>query len=587
MTYSRVRLGIFLVGSAATFVAYGSLAGVMTWASAVVSVTLFVLAARRHERVILSLKRHRVYRSIKLAHIARMDRDWPAMPPAAAQSVPAGHAFAADLNLLGTRSLHHLMDTSFSKGGSSRLADWLCAEFPELVATRRRQLLVRQMVSLAPLRDRLSLLSAVVAGKAGDRFDGEVLMAWLGRHADKGRVLPVLRVLSGLAALTWVLVLFHIAGVLGPWWALSLVTYVGVYLFNGALYSHLFDEAEHLHYQLERFRPVVLTLERFRFRSGSSVESLVEPFRGVETKPSKHLREMMWLTVAASAQKNEILRVVLNLAVPWDLFFAYRLSLYKARLTRLLPEWLSVIYELEAAGSLATFADLNPESTFPELLDPIDATGVAVLKIRGLGHPLLASTGKVRNDYELKKPGDLTIITGSNMSGKSTFLRAVGLAQVMAMAGSSVDAETLKLVPMRTFSCMTVHDSVTDGMSFFYAEVKRLAAMMGALREGGSLPILVLIDEIFRGTNNRERLLGSRALLLEMARRRVLGIVATHDLELVALSDEVEGIENMHFREEVLGGRMVFDYTLREGPCPTTNALKIMAAEGLPTCLDT
>jgi DNA mismatch repair ATPase MutS len=168
------------------------------------------------------------------------------------------------------------------------------------------------------------------------------------------------------------------------------------------------------------------------------------------------------------------------------------------------------------------------------------------------------------------------------MAGKSTFLRTLGTNLCLAYAGAPVNARRFDTSLFRVFTCIKVSDSVTDGISYFYAEVKRLKALLLASDSGHGLPLFFLIDEIFRGTNNVERHLGSRAYIRSLATRPVVGAIATHDLELVKLADEIPGIVNYHFREEVRDGRMIFDYELRTGPCPTTNALKIMQIEGLP-----
>jgi DNA mismatch repair ATPase MutS len=182
----------------------------------------------------------------------------------------------------------------------------------------------------------------------------------------------------------------------------------------------------------------------------------------------------------------------------------------------------------------------------------------------------------------LNEDQKIVVLTGSNMAGKSTFLRTVGVNLCLAYAGAPVNAGSLQTALFRVFTCIKVSDSVQDGLSYFYAEVKRLKALLAATEAEQSLPVLFLIDEIFRGTNSRERLIGSRAYLRALSQRTTLGLVATHDLELVKLADEISGGANFHFREEVRDGKMVFDYKLRAGPCPTTNALQIMALEGLP-----
>ena len=191
----------------------------------------------------------------------------------------------------------------------------------------------------------------------------------------------------------------------------------------------------------------------------------------------------------------------------------------------------------------------------------------------------------VPNDCALSTDGaagpQIAVLTGPNMAGKSTFLRTVGVNLCLAYAGATVSADRLEASLFRIFTCIKVSDSVQDGLSYFYAEVKRLQALLSATK-AGDLPVLFLIDEIFRGTNSRERLIGSRSYIRAMSQLSATGLVATHDLELIKLADEIKGVANLHFREEVSDGRMVFDYRLRPGPCPTTNALTIMRLEGLP-----
>ena len=201
---------------------------------------------------------------------------------------------------------------------------------------------------------------------------------------------------------------------------------------------------------------------------------------------------------------------------------------------------------------------------------------------QALGHPLIPADEKVCNDFSLMQQGTLVIITGSNMAGKSSFLRTLGVNLALAYAGGPVNADHLETGLFRLFSTIRVSDSVTDGFSYFYAEVRRLKALLDALEAEHPYPLFFLIDEIFKGTNNRERLIGSRAYIRALVGRNGMGLISTHDLELVQLADEIPQVRNAHFREEVVDGRMVFDYRLRPGPCPTTNALKIMQLEGLP-----
>jgi DNA mismatch repair ATPase MutS len=274
-----------------------------------------------------------------------------------------------------------------------------------------------------------------------------------------------------------------------------------------------------------------------------------------------------------------LIALVLNTLMPWGLFFSYVLDQLRAALARRAPVWLDTWYELEALSALANFAYLNPDCTFPQLHTSPAEPGFAA---HGIAHPLLATADKVRNDFTFAQLGSIVILTGSNMAGKSTFLKALGVNLALAYAGGVVDAHQLDTILFRLFTCIKVSDSVTNGVSYFYAEVQRLKALLTVLETPHPLPLFFAIDEIFRGTNNRERLLGSRAYIHALINQRGVGLIATHDLELVKLADTLPAIRNYHFRDDIVAGRMVFDYLLRPGPSPTTNALKIMHSAGLP-----
>jgi DNA mismatch repair ATPase MutS len=263
--------------------------------------------------------------------------------------------------------------------------------------------------------------------------------------------------------------------------------------------------------------------------------------------------------------------------VPWDFYLSYKLESEKQSLAENLHLWLDTWHNLQALSSLAEFAFLNPEYTFPTFNNagcPVEAEGFA--------HPLIPPNLNVRNDFKFSEIGRVDIITGSNMSGKSTFLKSLGTNLVLAYAGAPVNAVNFNTRLFRVFTCIKIDDSVTDGISYFYAEVKRLRKLIDALNLQSSLPLFFLIDEIFRGTNNRERLTGSRAYIKALGGKNGLGLISTHDLELVKLESEMNFIRNFHFREEAIEGKLTFDYKLRTGPSPTTNALKIMKLEGLP-----
>jgi hypothetical protein len=360
-------------------------------------------------------------------------------------------------------------------------------------------------------------------------------------------------------------------------WPLTLLLYIGAMLLLQSRIATAWGELQDLENALTHFQVVFRYLELRCYDNTPGVAAICASFVDKSKRPSVEMKRLGRLAAALGVRTNPLLSLLIHLLVPWDFFFTYRLELVKAEIAHLLPRWLDAWYELETLNSLANFAYLNPHYVFPEISD--DTTR---FDVHNIGHPLLKPKTKVCNDFELAHGQKIVILTGSNMAGKSTFLRTIGVNLCLAYAGATVNADRLEVSLFRLFTCIKVSDSVQDGLSYFYAEVKRLQALLAATKVDDPLPVLFLIDEIFRGTNSRERLIGSRSYIRQLSKSNAVGLVATHDLDLIKLADEIAGVTNLHFREEVYDGRMVFDYRLRPGPCPTTNALTIMRLEGLP-----
>ena len=275
---------------------------------------------------------------------------------------------------------------------------------------------------------------------------------------------------------------------------------------------------------------------------------------------------------------------MVNALCPWDLWFLRRLMHEQQDIQQALPQWLNCLAEVEAASALATFAYVHPDYAWPT---PVTMSGehngvLPTLQADRLAHPLLSAKTRVANDVRLAGRGSIHLITGSNMSGKSTFLRTIGINLCLAQAGGPVCGRSFEWTWSRLACCIRVDDSLDAGLSFFYAEVKRLKAILETTQNSTAPPTLFLIDEIFKGTNNRERLIGSQAYITALSQGNGFGLVSTHDLELADLELAIPRLINAHFQETVEAGALEFDYRLRPGPCPTTNALRIMELEGLP-----
>ncbi len=578
-----IRLAIFLIGFAVSVFFYFAVGAWLFALTSVVSLVVFGLTVAYHRRVRASIDRHTIWLHIKSMHIARIGLDWDNLPDALPGHPQPDHPFEIDLDLTGERSIHRLVDTAASQEGGQRLRDWLLEPIPDAARIRERQALVRELVPLAIFRDKLALSARLASQSLRGRWQASRLTGWLERDPEGAAAVPALRsslvLLASLAAVNIVLFIPNAAGAIPPVWRLSLLIYAAFFLIQSRRMGDLFESAKSLEDTINSLRAVFEYLETYHYDDHQALKKLCQPFLDRSNRPSVHLRRIARIVAAVSVQRNAFLWMIFNAIGPWDTFFAYRLSRCKADLALLMPTWLDVWFELEALNSLASLSYLNPDYTFPEVGSPDKGS---LFSARGLGHPLIPDDRKVCNDFVLDAPGEIVIVTGSNMAGKSSFLRTLGVNLCLANAGGPVNALALQTALFRVYTCIRVSDSVTDGFSYFYAEVRRLKALLVALEREHPFPLLFMIDEIFRGTNNRERLIGSRAYIRALVGRNGLGVIATHDLELVKLADDMPTIRNCHFKEEVIDGRMVFDYRLRPGPCPTTNALKIMQMEGLP-----
>lgn len=554
---ASVILALTLEQSAASFIV------------SAVSTLVFTGLVVRHNRLKQQIRQLQIWEQIKRAHIARITLDWDHLPPPLKTEPQPDHPFETDLDITGERSLHHLLDTTISREGSDRLRAWLLATVPDVDVILHRQVLVKELKRLPNFCDKLALYG-LWRGTKHKSYPH----SWLeGKERVDARVLTALCL---FALLNLLLLVADAFGLVAPIWRLTIPAYFIAFLFAARGLGDIFQDSLAIRDRVETFNAVFRHLETARYGGAPQLEKLCASFLGKSTRPTRQLAWIRWLLFFASLRSNIILWFPLNLFLPWDMLVAWGLDRVRNNLRLLMPQWLNVWFELEALAALATYAYLHPPATFPELQGDTVFDGIS------LGHPLIHEAVKVRNDFALSDAHKLVIITGSNMSGKSSFLRTIGLALSMAYAGGVVDAACLRLSPFRLRTSIRVSDSVIEGFSYFYAEVRRLKLLLDAFTEDLPYPVFFLIDEIFKGTNNRERLIGSRSYIRALIGKNGLGFISTHDLELVQLAAELPGIRNVHFREQVFEGRMVFDYKIREGASPTTNALQIMRLAGLP-----
>jgi DNA mismatch repair ATPase MutS len=572
--FSGYRLAVFIAGLIIIIAGflYGREAGM---AAVIISAAAFSITVHFHNKLLTGIKRHSVYLKIKNEHLHRMKIDWENIPLPVSNENPGELSLGKDLDLCGKRSLHHLIDNSVSLEGSRLLSDMLTNSLRDKEEIIYRQNIIRELSQFTRFRDRFILKSRLISKK---NLECGKILGWLQTSEDDyipGYVLPVSAILILLYAVLFITGTLELTGSV---WLIPFLIYFFIYSSQKKKLDKIAEDSSELESQFRKFTSLIYFISDFAPVKSIYLKEFLESSFGSSTHARENLKSLQKITSAFLLRENAVARLVLNLIFPFDIYFSLKLIKIKSSLKENIPFWLERLNELECYISLSNFTFLNPDYVFPVISGEKDN----VFETLQMGHPLIKRDVKICNDFSLKKENEILIITGSNMSGKSTFLKSTGINLCLAYAGGPVNAENMKVTLYDLFTCIKVNDSVSDGISYFYAEVKRLKMLLDEFSNKKNLPVFFLIDEIFKGTNNRERLSGSRAFIKKLAELKGTGAVTTHDLELVNLADEISGITNYHFREEIENDKMKFDYKIHPGPCPTTNALKIMEISGLP-----
>lgn len=542
-------------------------------AAAGFALAVFVVFVVRHARV--ATAQFELARTLELVRrgLARCDGSYraPASEPyrLGREFAEPGHPYAADLDVFGERSLFELMDVTQTPAGAARLASWLLAPAPA-ASVAERQEAARELAEKDAFREALALAGMRAKSSSSTR-DQRGVLAWAsGEPVD----VPAL----GLALLLLVTLGAGVASAADIPYATKLWgLLVGVQIL--AL-TRLRERLEAVlgpiaikQAPLGGYPEVMALCEAEPLEAAALVRA-----RGALSEGgggARALAELDGLLGFAAVRHNALVHVLANVFLMWDAWAALRLERWRRRHGARVAGWLDALAEIEALAALGTFAGEHPEFAWPTV-----TSGEAEFRATALGHPLLAAKQRVTNDVALGEVRAL-MVTGSNMSGKSTQLRAMGVAAVLAQAGAPVCAASLSMSELRPWTSMRIDDSLADGASHFFAEVRRLKAVVDAVRAEGA-PVFFLLDEVLHGTNSRERILGAKAVVRHLVERGAIGAVSSHDLGLVVLEEETQGqVTNVHFQEHVADGTMAFDYRMRPGPVATSNALRLMRQVGI------
>jgi hypothetical protein len=612
--YSRL---VAVTGAAA--VVWLALAGQLSIVWIAVPIAVFAVLAVIHDRLLRMLERRRRAERFFARALARLDGKWAGTGEPGDRYLDPAHPYARDLDLFGPGSLFELLCTARTHIGEDTLARWLLAPATP-AAARARQEAVDELRPRVDLREDL----AVVAEESRTGVDPVSLAAWGeapgllergGLHAA-ALVLTVPGVLGGSALIAYILSVLGLVKISEPVSLLLRDVFLAVLAVNGTFLYRVHKRigavvtaAEEAAHELKLLSEVLVRLERESFRS-PLLAALRASLDTEGAPPSKRIGRLNRLMELLDSRDHLLVRLA-EPFVLWTTHLAFAVEAWRRHCGPVVRRWLTATGEMEALCSLASHAFEHPEDPFPEFsyaggtacattASPASSeeqeVGQAVppafqgawLEAEGIGHPLIEEERVVRNDVRiggaacpLSPAGPrVLVVSGSNMSGKSTLLRTLGVNAVLAQAGAPVRARRLRMSPLAVGASIRVTDSLQGGVSRFYVEILRLRQILDAT--AGPLPVLFLIDEFLHGTNSHDRRIGAEALVRGLVERGAIGLVTTHDLALADIAGALgERAANVHFEDHIEDGRMVFDYVMRPGVVRKSNAIELMRSVGL------
>ncbi|MFT0713532.1 MutS-related protein [Flagellimonas lutimaris] len=565
----KKRLGLLATFRLSVFVAFWFAIYLFWNATALVAIiplliALFLYLVNQFSNV----KRHKKYLerliAINTTELEILDRRYQDLPDGK-EFLKPNHPYAQDLDLFGRGSFYQYANRTTLRQGWKVFSNLLLDGYPKDIA--KKQEAIQELAKLSEWRQHFSAL----AGETQPKISPDVVSVWMKNHKSFmpkwGGIAPLIFtslsiLLIVLAFSGWVpesLILF--------WYVLG-VGIVGRYAKKIIAFTARVSEAQDTIQQHQR---LIYELEEHSFNS----ELLQEIQKKLEVKgerTSKILKRFSKNMTMLEQQYNLMISMFAQGLGLYSLYYAYKVESWIEKYGQDVEGWFSAIAQFDAYITLGTYAFNHPDHTYPSLVQ-----GKTVLKAKEVGHPLVDPKKNVLNDFEIGK-GRFCIVTGANMAGKSTFLRAVALQIVMANMGLPVLGKNVKYAPVRLLTSMRSSDSLADETSYFYAELKRLKYIVEELEKDDCF---VVLDEILKGTNSVDKAEGSKKFVERLVRNGSTGMVATHDLSLCTLADQLPEVENRYFDAQIVNGELFFDYKFKEGVCQNMNASFLLKTMGI------
>jgi hypothetical protein len=565
IAFGNAQLAVTIAAALGAWLAFGR-----HWFSGVwllVPAGIFAVIAALHSRV-LRARRH-ADRSTAFYEkgLARIEDRWHGQGEGGLRFNDSAHPYAEDLDLFGPGSLFELVSTARLRAGEEALARWLLGPSP-IEELRLRQEAVEELRPKLDLREDLALAGA----DANSAINPGSLAKWAEQpielESDGVRITAVvLAALSAAGAAVWAV--FGIPELFLVVLGVEAVFFVKL---RGRVLRVIHAVGEPA-YGLALFAAVLARFGRERFRSPRLL-ALQKQLTPDGVPPSLRIARLNRLMELLDSSEHWVLRLI-DLPLLYRVQLAFAVEGWRKRSGGYVRGWLAASGELEALCAFASYAYEHPSDVYPEFTEESPC-----FEGEALAHPLLAESRAVRNDMRLCGGSRAMVVSGSNMSGKSTLLRTVGINAVLALAGAPVRARSLRISPLAVGASIRTMDSLQGGTSRFYTEIKRLRKLVDLAK--GSPPLLFLLDELLQGTNSHDRRIGAEAVVRGLVEYGAIGLVTTHDLALAIIADVLAPrAQNVHFEDHLEDGKITFDYRLRPGVVRKSNALELMRSVGL------
>jgi len=568
---SYLRLAAFVIGLFVSVYTYAIEQQVISAVVTLLWIGLFIYLVKLHEKAIQRKNFTDALVKINERAIDRIEDNWNKFQDNGEEFGQEEHPYSGDLDIVGHNSFFQWINSSATYFGRLRLKDYLLKPLKSKDQIKERQEAVKELAKEIEIRQRVNAEAMLISGQSTNPED---LIKWAERPQKEGGSLAekLITNLLTLAFFTIIfLAIFTETVTYKAFLAVTALNLAVLYLGNKKG-GPILDTIHQYKTGIRTYENIIRAIEEGNFSS----QSLKKIQRKLYTKENKKASELISELKAISnliSDRRNMAYIIINIAFMWDFRCITMLSKWKSKNGKYLKSWLEVIGEFEALSSFANIAFENESWCFPDLHEE----GM-ILKAENLGHPLLGQR-RVCNNITIKDKGSVLLITGSNMSGKSTFLRTVGINLVMSYCGAPVCASSFTASIMNVYSCMRVSDNLEKSISSFYAEILRIKMIVNASK--GNNKIFFLLDEIFKGTNSIDRHLGASMLIKQLSKSGASGMVSTHDLELGDLEKEMAKLSNYHFQEHYENGDLRFDYKLRRGISTTRNAMHIIKMAGI------